>query len=62
MFASLEKAKGDFVAIMDVDLQDPPELLIDMYNGFSKSIFSRAGFKTKWLEYKNVERSSGTSP
>lgn len=129
MFAGLEKAKGDFVSIMDVDLQDPPELLLDMYNGivqegydcvatrrttrngesklrsfcakkfysiinkmskieivdgardyrlmtrqmvdailsvkeynrFSKGIFSWVGFKTKWLEYENTERSAGTS-
>ena len=27
MFAGLEHARGDFVAVMDVDLQDPPELL-----------------------------------
>ena len=32
MYAGLKKAKGGLVAIMDVDLQDPPELLYDMYN------------------------------
>ena len=32
MFAGLEKATGDYVAIMDADLQDPPKLLIEMYN------------------------------
>ncbi len=127
MFAGLEHATGDYVAIMDVDLQDPPELLESMlkgieeegfdcvaarrvsregepkirswfarsfyrimgkishteivdgardfrlmtrqmvnailslreYSRFSKGIFSWVGFKTKWLEYKNVERSAG---
>lgn len=127
IFAGLEKAKGDYVAIMDVDLQDTPELLIDMYKGiadegydcvatrraarkgeskirsffarkfysiinkiskteivdgardyrlmtrqmvnailsvreynrFSKGIFSWVGFKTKWLEYENIERVAG---
>jgi glycosyltransferase involved in cell wall biosynthesis len=29
--AGLEYAKGDFVAMMDGDLQDPPELLSEMY-------------------------------
>ena len=29
MYAGLQKATGDYVAIMDVDLQDPPELIID---------------------------------
>lgn len=30
IYAGLELATGDFVAVMDVDLQDPPFLLIDM--------------------------------
>ena len=29
MFAGLEKSKGDYVVMMDVDLQDPPSLLRD---------------------------------
>lgn len=29
--AGIDKAKGDFIAIIDADLQDPPELLFDMY-------------------------------
>lgn len=129
MYAGLENSKGDYVAVMDVDLQDPPELLKDMlsslrnegydcvatrrvtrkgepkirswfarkfyklinkwsqtevvdgardyrlmkrsmvdailsmkeYNRFSKGIFSWVGFKTKWLEYENVERSAGVT-
>lgn len=127
IYAGLEKAKGDYIAIMDADLQDPPKLLIEMldgiikegydcvssrrvtrqgeppirsffarcfyslinkiskteivdgardyrlmtrqmvdsilslkeYNRFSKGIFSWVGYKTKWLEYKNVERIAG---
>lgn len=31
MYAGLKKASGDYVVIMDVDLQDPPALLLDMY-------------------------------
>lgn len=31
MYAGLEAATGDYVAIMDADLQDPPELLKEMY-------------------------------
>ena len=31
MYAGLEKAKGDYAAIMDADLQDSPEKLIEMY-------------------------------
>lgn len=32
IYAGLQKAKGDYVVLMDVDLQDPPELLAEMYN------------------------------
>lgn len=32
MYAGLEKSKGDYVVIMDVDLQDPPALLPEMYS------------------------------
>ena len=127
IFAGLEHAKGDYVAMMDADLQDPPSLLPKMYeilqtedydsvatrrstrsgepkirsflsesfykfinriskteivngardyrlmkrnmvdavlkmseyNRFSKGIFGWVGFRTKWLEYKNIERSAG---
>lgn len=127
MYAGMQKAQGDYVAIMDVDLQDPPALLPEMldgiekegfdcvatrrvtrkgepplrsffarmfyriinqisqteivdgardyrlmtrqmvqavlavteYNRFSKGIFSWVGFKTKWLEFENVERVAG---
>lgn len=31
MLAGLEAAQGDYIAIMDVDLQDPPSLLPEMY-------------------------------
>ena len=127
IYAGLEHASGTYIAVMDVDLQDPPHLLIDMidcldnedidivgtrrvtrkgeppvrsffarlfykwinkmsdvpivdgardyrlmkrkvvdsildvkeYNRFSKGIFSWVGFKTKWLEYENIERVAG---
>ena len=127
IYAGLQNASGDYAAIMDVDLQDPPSLLLDMYrilkeepydsvatrrstrmgepkirsflskefynvinkiskteivsgardyrlmnrkmidavlemseyNRFSKGIFGWGGFRTKWLEYENIERSAG---
>ena len=129
MFAGLEHARGDLVAVMDADLQDPPALLPELletvrgggydcaavrrvdrkgeppirswfarqfykiinkmskteivdgardfrlmtrqmvdailrlteYNRFSKGIFSWVGFRTKWVETVNVERSGGES-
>ncbi len=127
ILAGLDYAKGDYVATMDADLQDPPELLPAMYdavkngdydcvatrrvnrdgeppirsffarmfyrlinkmskiemvdgardyrlmtrqmvdaiismreyNRYSKGLFSFVGFKTKWIEYKNVQRVAG---
>ena len=126
MFAGLENCDGEYVVIMDVDLQDPPSLLPEMfsymregydsvatrrvtrkgeppirsffarmfyrlmrriskteivdgardyrlmtrqmvdailsmreYNRFTKGIFGWVGFRTKWMEYENVERARG---
>lgn len=127
IYAGLENSKGDYVCMMDADLQDPPRLLPEMvkyieeegydsvatrrvtregeppvrsffahrfyhlmnkiskteivdgardyrlmtrqfvnslldlgeYNRFSKGLFGWVGYKTKWLEYKNVERAAG---
>ena len=127
LFAGLENSKGDYVVVIDADLQDPPELIPEMlnlikttdydvvgtrrvsrkgepairsllarlfyklmkgfsniqlvdgardyrlmtrqvvdavlrleeYNRFSKGIFQWVGFETKWLEYENIERTSG---
>lgn len=33
MLAGLEYSSGDYIAIMDADLQDPPSMLHDMYEG-----------------------------
>lgn len=35
IYAGLRNASGDYVAIMDVDLQDPPELIPEMYRRVS---------------------------
>ena len=127
MYAGFCNSDGDYAAIMDADMQDPPSLLPDMlhcletedydsvatrrvsrigepkirsffarnfyklinkisdadvvdgardfrlmkremvdsivamceYNRFSKGIFGWIGFKTKWLEYENVNRIAG---
>ncbi|WP_035780967.1 glycosyltransferase family 2 protein [Butyrivibrio sp. LB2008] len=36
MYAGLEKAAGDYVAVMDCDLQDPPKLLPEMYKAVTE--------------------------
>lgn len=34
-------------------------LSLGEYNRFSKGLFGWVGFKTKWLEFENVERVAG---
>lgn len=36
MYAGFCKSTGDYVGIMDVDLQDPPEMLEEMYKGIKE--------------------------
>lgn len=43
MYAGLEATTGDYVAIMDADLQDPPKLLIKMYNILETSDYDCVG-------------------
>ena len=42
MYAGMEKAKGDYVVIMDADLQDPPSLLPEMFAGLEEGYDSVA--------------------
>lgn len=73
VFAGLENAKGDLVAIVDADLQDPPELLIAMVQKLrAENVdvvygqrLKRAGesvFKkiTAWFFYRFINILSGT--
>ncbi len=39
MYAGFKYSKGDYIAIMDADLQDPPELLIKMYKQIKEDNF-----------------------
>jgi len=32
IYAGLKNSRGDYIALIDADLQDPPHLLVDMYN------------------------------
>ena len=58
-FSNLELADGarDY-RIMTRQVVDSI-LQLNEYNRFSKGLFSWIGFKTKWLEYENIERISG---
>lgn len=42
IYAGLQKAKGDYVVLMDADLQDPPSLLPEMYSYLLKGYDSVA--------------------
>lgn len=42
IYAGLEKSKGDYVVVMDADLQDPPSLLPQMYEGIEEGYESVA--------------------
>ncbi len=43
IYAGLEKAKGDFVVIMDADLQDPPALLPEMLKAVTEEGYDCIG-------------------
>ncbi len=43
IYAGLEKSTGDFVTIMDADLQDPPSLLLEMYHAVTEENFDAVG-------------------
>lgn len=43
MIAGLEYSKGDFVTVMDADLQDPPKMLIEMYKGITEEGYDCVG-------------------
>lgn len=42
LYAGLERAKGNYIAVMDADLQDPPELLGEMYEAIKNEGFDCA--------------------
>lgn len=74
ILAGLKATKGDFIAMMDVDLQDPPKLLIEMYEEIKTENYdciatrstSRNGYSmfrklfTKWY-YKIINKISKTT-
>ncbi len=61
MLAGLEKAKGDYVAFMDVDLQDPPEMLKTMYHYLKEEYYDCCALYTKSHEGYNFIRKGLTN-
>ena len=47
MYAGLEAVTGDYAAIMDADMQDPPEKLIDMYDILKKEDYDCVALYTE---------------
>ena len=45
MYAGLESATGDYVVVMDADLQDPPEYLPEMYQEISSGEYDCVGMR-----------------
>ena len=45
MYAGLQRAQGDFIAVMDADLQDPPMLLPEMYKTLKTEDYDCIGTK-----------------
>ena len=57
IFAGLENSTGDFVTIMDADLQDPPHLLKEMYQSVTKENFDAVGTRRSNRKGEPVIRS-----
>lgn len=53
MYAGLKESTGDYVAIMDVDLQDPPELIPEMYETLLKKQYDCVATKRKTRKGEN---------
>jgi len=46
ILAGLKASNGDYIAIMDVDLQDPPELLVEMYETLQTKEYDCVGTRS----------------
>ena len=46
IYAGLQNIDGDYVTLMDADLQDPPAKLIEMYETLQKNNLDIVGLKT----------------
>jgi glucosyltransferase len=57
MFAGLEAAKGDYVTLMDADLQDPPALLRSMYDSIKNEGYDSVGTRRVTRKGEPVIRS-----
>jgi len=61
MYAGLEATTGDYVAIMDADMQDPPSMLKTMYHYITEEGYDCAALYTKTHEGYGFVRKSLTN-
>lgn len=61
MYAGLEAVTGDYAAIMDADMQDPPEKIIEMYDILQKEEYDCVALYTKKHQDYNFVRRTLTS-
>lgn len=61
MYAGLEAVTGDYAAIMDADMQDPPEKIIEMYDILQKEEYDCVALYTKKHQDYNFIRRTLTS-
>ncbi len=61
MFAGLNAVTGDYAAILDVDLQDPPEKIIEMYEILEKEDYDCVALYTDSHKDYNLIRRSLTN-
>ncbi|MDR0398367.1 MAG: glycosyltransferase family 2 protein [Endomicrobium sp.] len=57
IFAGLSKSKGNYVAIMDADLQDPPSLILEMFEAVSSGGYDCARAKRVTRKGENIMKS-----
>ena len=64
MYAGMQKAKGDYVAILDADMQDPPSLIPDMINALDSGEYDIVAARrvTRKGEVRANPRSEAFSP
>ncbi len=60
MLAGLEMARGDFTAVMDADLQHPPEMLVEMYEAVKDGEYDCAAARRVSREGETAVRSAGS--
>lgn len=60
MLAGLRMAKGDYTAVMDADLQHPPEMLIEMYDAVQDGEYDCAAARRTDREGETAVRSGGS--